>query len=419
MSDGLTGAAALGWGEQPEGATVADASGVGSRVAAARRRAGLTGSQLGAAVGLRKDQISKIESGKRRLDIGELPRMAAALGVTVRHLVGQPERPALAVASRLVAEAGPLAGRAMRRRARQLVELDDLLTQVAGMPAARPSAAGAGVLDQAPAHFAVMPRAKGAAQEQGRQLASMVRRELDLGSDALGDLATLIEQHFAVDVALSPMGTDADGLCVHCGSLALILASSDFSDGHLRFTLAHELGHHLLGDPRVVIEEGEHEMFGDSVSEWRVNAFAAHLLMPERGIRSILDWLGEGSGSVSERAVVGLMEHFGVSMAAMIYQLNVIGVLGYETGRQIRERNSVHALVSRHRDVAPTGAAVAIRRVRRAPERLTRHALEAVRSQRLGLSVVSALLEVEDDEQLWHDLMVETTPHGPTNDISL
>jgi len=407
MAGGLTGMEALGWEERPEESSVPEsaASEVGARVAAARRRAGMTGSQLGAAVGLRRDQISKIESGRRRLDVGELPKMAAALGLTVRDLVGKPERRGLAVAARLVTGAGTDASRAMRRRARQLVELDDLLMRVTGMPAAKPSPAGAAVLEQARARFAAVPRTKAVAQAQGRQLAELARRELDLGSDALGDLATLMEQHFAVDVALSPMSSDVDGLCVHCGDLALILASSDFPDGHLRFTLAHELGHHLLGDPRVIIEEAEHDMFGENATEWRVNAFAAYLLMPERGIRSALDWLGESPGDVSERAVVALMEHYGVSMAALVYQLNVMKALSYDAGRRMRDRNSVHALVSRHRDVAPTGAASTISRVRRAPERLARHALAAVRSQRLGLSVAATLLEVEDDERLWADLM--------------
>jgi Zn-dependent peptidase ImmA (M78 family)/transcriptional regulator with XRE-family HTH domain len=376
----------------------------------------MTGTELGAAVGLRKDQISKIESGRRRLDVGELPGIAAALGVTVRYLLGQPERPGLAMAARLAAGVGPEATRPARRRARQLLELDDLLGQVADMPPARPSMAGASVLEQARSSFAVRPRSKTTAQAQGLTLAESVRRELDLGSDALGDLAALFEQHFAVDVALSPLGTDADGLCVHRERSALILASSDFPDGHLRFTLAHELAHHLLGDPREVIEEAEHDMFGGNAEEWRANAFAAHLLMPERGIRSVLEWLGVGHGVATERAIVALMEHFGVSMAALVYQLNVIGVVDYETGKQLRDQNRVRTLVARHRDVAPTEAATVARRVHRAPERLARHALEAVRSQRLGLSVLATLLEREDDEQLWESVMGDATTVADSGD---
>lgn len=422
MAESLTGLAALGWAETADEWPAAQnrAVEVGARVAVARRQAGLTGSQLGARVGLRKDQISKIESGKRRLDVGELPGIAAALGVTVRSLLGQSERPSLAMAGRLAIGAGPEPTRAARRRARQLLELDDLLAQVTGMPPARLSSAGAAVVDQARRDVTHVPRSRSEAQNQGRELAALTRRELDLGSDALGDLAGLFEQHFAVDVALSPLGTEVDGLCVHAGDAALILASTDFSDGHLRFTLAHELGHHLLGDPRDVIEEAEGDMFADNATEWRANAFAGHLLMPQRGIRSALEWLGETPGKISKRGVVALMEHFGVSMAALIYQLNVIGMLSYDAGRRLRERHTVRSLVERHRDVAPTGAASIARSTRRAPERLTRHALAAARAQRLGLSVVAALLDQDDDEHLWKAVMGNAAhPADTSSDIIL
>lgn len=295
-----------------------------------------------------------------------------------------------------------------RRRARQLLELEDVLTQVADMPAAAPSPAGRAVLHQARAAVTGMPRSARAAQAQGRALAELVRRGLDLGGDALGDLPQLFEQHFGVDVALSPLGTGVDGLCVHSGGSALLLASSSFPEGHLRFTLAHELGHHLLSDPRELIEEGEREMFADTHLERRVNAFAGHLLMPELGIRSMLGWLGEPAGHVGERAMVTLMEHFQVSLAALVYQLNILELLSFEAGRALRGR-SVRALLAQHADAAPFGAATGVGLVHRSPERLTRCALAAARGQRLGLSVLASLLEVADDDRLWDMVM------GPEN----
>ncbi len=408
MARGKTGLAALGMTEAPEESAEPEeyAAQVGARVAAARKNRHMSGTELGEIVGLRKDQISKIESGRRRIDIAELPRVASALGVTVHHLLGQAERPALAVAARLAADASSEALRPARRRARQLLEIEDLLTQVTQMPPARASADGTSVVEQARERFSAVPRSKAAAQRQGRELAELARRELDLGSDALGDIAALIEQSFAVDVALSPLGTEADGLCVHCGTSALIVASSDFPDGHLRFTLAHELGHHLLNDPREIIEETTSDMFADTARELRANAFAGHFLMPERGVRSVLEWLGEQPGRISERSAVALMEHFGVSMAALVYQLNIIGFLSYDDGQKLRSRGVI-SLVSQHRDVAPSGAAAKAGRIHRAPERLTRRALAAAREQRLGLSPVSSLLERDDDEQLWNEIMTD------------
>jgi hypothetical protein len=116
---------------------------------------------------------------------------------------------------------------------RRTLDEADLLTQVTGMLPARPSAQGLQVVGQARDRFPARPRSKAEAQRHGRELAELTRRELDLGSDALGDIAGLIEQHFAVDVALSPLGTDVDGLCVHGGAAALILANTDSSDGRV------------------------------------------------------------------------------------------------------------------------------------------------------------------------------------------
>ena len=42
---------------------------------------------------------------------------------------------------------------------------------------------------------------------------------------------------------------------------------------------------------------------------------------------------------------------------------------------------------------------------RRSPERLTRLALAAAREQLLGLSVVASLLERDDDQRLWNEVM--------------
>jgi Zn-dependent peptidase ImmA (M78 family) len=207
---------------------------------------------------------------------------------------------------------------------------------------------------------------------------------------------------------------------VHAGSAALILASTDYSDGHLRFTLAHELGHHLLGDPRGVIEENEHAMFADDAIEWRANAFAGHLLMPARGVGAVLDWLGEPGAGVTERAVVALMEHFGVSRQALLYQLNLLSLLSFDAGQRLQRDRAVAAAVAAHSDVAPTGAATKVRRIHRAPERLVRQAINAARQQRLGLSIVAMLLGRDDDEQLWAEVIGEpVAEHTLATPVSL
>jgi Zn-dependent peptidase ImmA (M78 family)/transcriptional regulator with XRE-family HTH domain len=309
---------------------------VGRRIAEARRRAGITQEQLGAALGgLDKTQVSKIESGRRRLDISEVALAASALGLSTRALLGMPERTKLACAARLAANAPEGALRTAYRRARQLVEIDDTLTEVAGLVAAAPTPAAEALLAKGRAMGRRAVSSKATAKRQGCDLAAAARADLELGVDALGNLPDLIEAHFAVDVALSPLGTEADGLCVHGGGVNLILASSDFPAGHVRFTLAHELAHHLLDDTREVIGEDHAAMFEDNVVEQRANAFAAHFLMPEPGIKALLRFRQE-TAPVSPASVIALMIHFQVSLAALVYQLNELGLLGFEEGQTLR-----------------------------------------------------------------------------------
>jgi transcriptional regulator with XRE-family HTH domain len=366
---------------------------VGRRIAQARIAAGLSGTQFGAALGLAKDQVSKIENGRRKIDIGELARAARALGVSVGALLGQPERPQMALASRIAAGASSEDARPVHLRARQLLELDDLLTKAVGLPPAKPSETGKSVIAEARSLAQEQPRGIRAAEGQGRDIAASARKYLDLGGSRLADVAGIFEQNFGVDVALGPWGTLVDGLCVHSGEVALLMASTSFSEGHLRFTLCHELAHHLFGDLREVIDEGTD-----------ANAFAAHLLMPETGMRSVLASLGETPGQVSERSAVYLMEYFGVSLSSLTYHLKTMNWLRFEDGKRLRDK-SAGSLVSMHPDAAPTGAFISPSNALRPPARLIQHALDAARSQQLGLSVVAILLDREDDDDLWKLVM--------------
>ena len=112
--------------EEPQ-AQAASPADVGRRVGDARTRRALTGGDLGALVGLSKDQISKIENGQRKISVRELPKFAEALGVTVAHLLGQPPRPTLAMAHRLTGDTGPDENSNTECRALQLLEVKDIL----------------------------------------------------------------------------------------------------------------------------------------------------------------------------------------------------------------------------------------------------------------------------------------------------
>ncbi len=64
------------------------AEGVGGRVRALRRRAGLTQQRLARAAGLSVSAVCAIEQGRTRPQVETLRAIAAALGVTAGELAG-------------------------------------------------------------------------------------------------------------------------------------------------------------------------------------------------------------------------------------------------------------------------------------------------------------------------------------------
>lgn len=88
-----------------------------------------------------------------------------------------------------------------------------------------------------------------------------------------------------------------------------------------RFTVAHEIGHHVHGDidaPRDTAEEFSSSSWNPR--EVAANRFAAALLMPEAHIKHVVYKQG-----VTD--VVELADIFGVSSVAMHYRLKNIGMI--------------------------------------------------------------------------------------------
>jgi Zn-dependent peptidase ImmA (M78 family)/transcriptional regulator with XRE-family HTH domain len=382
--------------------TAGGVDGVGRRLADARKRAGMSQVKLGEKLSLDKTQVSKVESGRRRLDISEVVLAADALGVSTRSLLGMKEPTKLALAARLASEAPEEGLRQAYRRARQLVEVDAALSEAGALRPAEPTAGASELMVRGRKAGRSTVSTRPGAQRQGREFAEAAREVLDLGSGPIVDLAEMIETHFGVDVALSPLGTDVDGLCVHGEDVQLIMLSSDFPPSRVRFTLAHELAHHIMGDTHEVDSEDEATMFGDNPVEWRANAFAAHLLMPERGIRRLLEhW--EEQGTPSDAAVTALMQHFDVSLASLIYQLNQVGRLSFDGGQRLRAEGPAR-LVRTYGQATMSGGGPIFTTAVRPPSRLYRRALGAFRAQQVGLGPVATLLERPDDDVLYREL---------------
>jgi transcriptional regulator with XRE-family HTH domain len=387
---------------------------VGRRARAARRRAGLDAATVAGLVGLSPDKLSKIENGKRRVSPRELPALARALSVSMASLLGTADtsRPALALAHRVAAGASDGATSAARARAVELLEAEDRLSRRAELSARQLSPAGAAVAQLVNQQYPGMPRTKAEAGRQGRVLAEELRRHLELGVAEIGDLPALIEMHFAADVALSPLGEGSDGLCAHDGDAALLVVNTDYPLGRTRFTLVHELGHHLLNDAREVIEESQGDMNAGTFLERRVNSFAAHLLLPVKAVTATMAWLAAtaddiaGATARGQVAIGYLMVRYGVSMPCALGQLMDAGYVKLPRKTELAAELHAAALV---RAAGPLvgdqpGPEKTLRE-QRPPARLATVVLDAARSGAVGMNTVAVVLGRADDEQLFDEVM--------------
>jgi transcriptional regulator with XRE-family HTH domain len=376
---------------------------VGRRVRTARLRSGLDAAALAEQVGLTRDKLSKIENGRRRVAPRELPALAHALHLPLSALLGDSDttRPALALAHRLAATAPESVTSGARARAIEILQAEGRLGKHSELPPRQVSPGGAAIQRLVATSFATTPRTAPEAQRQGRVLAEEVRRNLEFGIAEIGDLPALVEMHFAADVALSPLGEGgSDGLCAHDGEAALLVVNTDYPTGRTRFTLAHELGHHLLRDPRDVIEE----QLGDM--------FAGHLLLPLKAVITTLAWLGCDrddlvAANPRGRVALGyLMLRYGVSLPCALSQIVEAGFLTVRAKTDLADKLRAGELVrAARRLISECPGPEKTTREQRPPARLVAAALEAVRAGYIGMNTVAVLLGRADDDALFDEVM--------------
>jgi len=138
-------------------------------------------------------------------------------------------------------------------------------------------------------------------------------------------------EHMGVTLHQSPM-QGGDGWCMTDGNRSLIRINSELGKLRKRFTLAHELGHLILGVPSVVGESFAEMLRSSSTEEKKVNDFASKLLLPKRIVKSYLSELPVVAGAlqklakkanVSELATAiraaNIAEGIGLKNAAVVY----------------------------------------------------------------------------------------------------
>ncbi len=285
---------------------------VGLRVREARIAAGLSQVQLAGLLGVDRSALVRIESGQRQVSALELFRLSDHLGVPPTHFVSAPT-PAIVS---------------------QRMDLDE-----AAQPAARDRFRLDAVLE-AHARDADFLRACGllhdgirlspepvASIADAQVLAASARVAIAHDDGPLPGMASIAES-FGLYILVAALPGEGASLRLD-DRFGVAIVGAGAPAGRRRFTAAHELGHHLLGDEYqsdigVAASRDERERL--------IDAFAAAFLLPEAVAVSRWTHL---EGSERER-LIQLAAEFRVSWSVAVKLAQHAGLIAPQQAGKLR-----------------------------------------------------------------------------------
>lgn len=161
----------------------------------------------------------------------------------------------------------------------------------------------------------------------GETAANSLRFELELGAGVV-DLREVMRRLGLIFVA-NDFGEDGgDGRYVKTGDQAVVVVNTRVQhSGRVRFTIAHEIGHHMLHSEGLTNVAFVDDQVGGGGTkdpkEVEADAFAAYLLAPTKALKADVEALK----TITFDDVVDLMVRYGLSYRALAYRLNNSGII--------------------------------------------------------------------------------------------
>ncbi|GGO95648.1 ImmA/IrrE family metallo-endopeptidase [Actinomyces gaoshouyii] len=223
-----------------------------------------------------------------------------------------------------------------------------------------------------------------------------------LGEDFVSCFYDRVEDALGVEVIVVPLS--GDGYSLTLGGHKVVVVGATRRWYRSNFTLAHELGHFLVGG------ESSHD---DQAAENMANAFAADLLMPVERVRSV-DWERATAATVAQ-----VSWELGVSTQALEVRLRYLRARPGDEARSALARSTEALLGTSLPSSVATPADVSARvqysARRRFPERVVtglRRAIADGKAPQASLSWVLGLPaqgERDDDDEVVdpHELDIE------------
>jgi Zn-dependent peptidase ImmA (M78 family)/DNA-binding XRE family transcriptional regulator len=289
---------------------------VGARVAEAREALGFTQAQLASRVGLDRTALAKVERGTRGLSSLELARLAESLERPIEWFVREAPPAVVSRRQALIESPGSTSiDDLLERTARDL----ELVLELDGLPEpdARPP--------RALRNF-----------EDAERLAAEVRRSIGLPDGPLLNLGSVVEQMGLYAFVFRLAGA-ADGAYAAVGRAGVAVIDGSNDSGRRRFTLAHELGHHLISDAYST----DHLDEGAGTVESLINAFAAYLLMPRHSVAAM--WRDSSGGQDRRAVAIRMAAEYRVSWTAACSHLRNLDLIDDRTRRVLTADRPVAA----------------------------------------------------------------------------
>ncbi len=259
---------------------------LGARLKEARANAQLHQDEAAGAAGLDRTALVKIEKGTRAVSGTELLRLAHLYHRDIAELLS--EQPLNEDPFTML---GRIAGNATPEQTADVYRSIELLKEAVRME----GFLGDRVRPLPPTYRFAVPMTWEDAIEQGKEMAQLERRRLDLGSAPIIDVADVIAAQGIWTCAV-PFPDDTSGLFVVHPTYGLaVFVNEHHARTRRRFSYAHEYAHAIADRDRAT--EPTTKENAKTLIEKRANAFASEFLLPATGVVDALDRMRKGGTS--------------------------------------------------------------------------------------------------------------------------
>ncbi len=280
------------------------------RLKEARNQLGLTQEEAAARLGIRREYLSVLESGKRQIPLRFLHKASRVYGVPTGWFYGSgAPRHSFGFLLRQGESLFP-ESRAQLVRFQHLAEAIAELRRMLGI---------------SPMELPQYPLTPELLEKQARDAAISERARLGLDDDPIPNLGDLLEEQGVAIIRLPMKSGELSGAMAYDQELGgFILINANEAPTRQLWTIAHEYAH-LLKDagkgysaPEVIDESGR-ALAKLHLMERFANRFAAHFLMPEDTLKRIIEFQYEGN--LNYWSLISLRQTFGVSFEALLHRL--------------------------------------------------------------------------------------------------